>query len=168
MLPRMRLMFASLLLLVPACGGGDDAGGPDAGDAPSACTGCAAGQGCLTITVTRTADVSAQPWTVWPAEADGKGALIVSAREGATVHARVTLANADMVPAAASYRLDLGCVPATALTLGAFLDDNLTAASTDTSSSDYRDSCMLDRQPIQTIQAGVANDVALALNNSCD
>lgn len=166
----MRMILASLLI-VSACGGDDGAGGPDAGPAvdapPTACT-CGAGEGCLAITVTRTADVSAQPWTVWPAEADGTGTLIVSAREGVTNHARVTSPGANMTPAAASYRVDLGCVPATTLTLGAFLDDNLNAMPNDTFSSDYRDSCMLMRQPTQVIVAGVANDVTLALNNSCD
>ena len=53
-------------------------------------------------------------------------------------------------------------------TLGAFLDDNLDAGAADTFSSDYRDSCMLMRQPTQAIVATQHNDVALALNNSCD
>lgn len=166
----MRSAIASMIFLVAACGGGgdddDDSGGIDA--PPAACTACTAGQGCLAITVTRTADVSTQPWTVWPAEADGMGNLIVSAREGTTVRARMAVANVNMVPASASYRVDLGCVPASALTLGAFLDDNLNAAAGDTFSSDYRDSCMMDRQPMRTIQAGVNNDIDVALNNSCD
>ena len=152
-------------------GCGDDGGSSpvvDAGaDAPPACA-CAGGQGCLTITGTRTTDVTNQPWTVWPNEADGAGTLIVSAREGASVRARMTVATANMVPATASYRVDLGCVPASTLTLGAFLDDNLNAGAADTFSSDYRDSCMLMRQPTQIIVAAAHNDVALALNNSCD
>ena len=148
-------------------GCGDDGGSAPVVDAPPACA-CAGGQGCLTITVTRTTDVTNQPWTVWPNEADGAGTLIVSAREGASVRARMTVATANMVPATASYRVDLGCVPASTLTLGAFLDDNLNAGAADTFSSDYRDSCMLMRQPTQIIVAAAHNDVALALNNSCD
>lgn len=165
----MRSLLASTLVVVLGCGDdGGPAGEVDAGvDAPAACT-CGAGQGCLTITVTRTADVTNQPWTVWPNEADGTGTLIVSSREGVDTRVRKTVDNANFVPATASYRVVLGCVPATTQTLGAFLDDNLNAGPTDTFSSDYRDSCMVMRQPTQAIVAGAQNDVALALNNSCD
>ena len=179
---RCSIFLASAALVLCACGddggGGDDDdddvaadggnvdGGPDG--AAATCGACADGEGCLLPTVTRTIDTSAQPWTVWPDEADGVGTLIVSASQATTVVARETVADADMTIEAPSYPVDLGCVPAGSLTLRAFLDDNLTAKPTDTFSSDYRDSCMLDRAPTFVIQAGLVNEVSLALNNSCD
>ncbi len=164
----MRTVLASMLVVVLGCGGDDGATGTVDASADAPACACAGGQGCLAILVMRTNDVSAQPWTVWPNEADGRGTLIVSAREGASVRARMTVPDANMAPAGAAYNVDLGCVPAATLTLGAFLDDNLNAGATDTFSSDYRDSCMLMRQPTHGVIAGERNEVALALNNSCD
>ena len=116
----------------------------------------------------RSADDSLQPWVVWPGQADGTGTLIVSANQGATAVSRVTVPGAQMMTASASYPVDLGCVPAATLTLRVFLDDNENAEADATFSSDYLDSCMLDRQPTLAIQPGVVNETDLVLNNSCD
>ena len=75
---------------------------------------------------------------------------------------------ADLTAASASYEVDLGCVPAATLNLRVFLDDNGNAQATETYSSDYRDSCMLDRAPTLAVQEGRLKEVELALNNSCD
>jgi len=175
----MTLLRCCLVLVatLTGCGGGGDGDRPDAGaapdsapvDAPSAaCTGCAAGEGCLIVDVTRTADTQFQPWIVWPAEADGVGTLVVAAVSGITTVARQTVDNADMTPAEAHYVVDLGCVPSGQIGPRVFLDDNLNAMSTDVFSSDYRDSCLLDRQPTFAVTTGINNTVMLQLNNSCD
>src|SRR5258706_11630356 len=143
-------------------------GGASGGSGGAASCSCATGEGCLRPTVTRSADTSNQPWLVWPSEADGKGTLIVSAVDAGTVIIRVPMPNADMTPAAASYEFDLGCVPAKTLTPSAFFDDNENAPADAWFSSDYRDSCMLDRQPTLAVQADIVNTFALVLNNSCD
>ena len=129
---------------------------------------CAAGQGCVRPTVTRTSDDSLQPWVVWPTEADGMGTLIISAAQGPTTLARITVDDADVTSSTYRYQADLGCHPAATLTMRAFLDDNGNAEATATFSSDYLDSCLLERQPTLAVQAGAVNEIELALNNSCD
>src|SRR5688572_2096046 len=88
-------------------GGGGISSGGSAGSGGGASCSCASGEGCLRPTVTRSPDTTLQPWVVWPSEADGKGTLIVSVVDAGTVINRITVANADMLPASASYPVDL-------------------------------------------------------------
>lgn len=150
-----------------ADGGGGDGGGGDDLAMGAACT-CPAGEGCLRVTVTRNAADAQQPWVVWPTMADGVGTLVVGARAAAAVRARQTVPMTDVKPKEFRAVVDLGCVSAGALTVTAFLDDNQNAQATDVSSSDYLDSCMLDRQPMFTVTTGQTTAPGLALNQSCD
>lgn len=166
----MKLVMALVLVSLAGCGSspGDADMSPAADLAISPFCTCAATSSCLRATVTRTANTSAQPWVAFAGQADGVGTLIVSATQGATVVSRKTLDNADVKPASASFAFDLGCVPIGMVTLRAFLDDNGDAMATETSSADYRDSCMLDRSPMAAISAGMITTLTLPLNNSCD
>ena len=162
--------LAIILLLLPACLGGEDNDGSgsvtandvvDSGvqrDVPAdvatetnqpvdaatdtlECGPCAGGEACLLVTITRAVDDSYQPWNVWPPDADGVGILIVSAvRESATL-ARETVPNADFVSAESSETVSL-CVTPGAVEVRAFLDDDGDAAADATYSADFLDSCL--------------------------
>ena len=136
------------------------------------CTTCMPSQGtegCLFVSVTRASDQSNQPWTLFPAEADGRGTLVIAAYDGSGAYdARRTIMGADMTPGDAKYDLNLGCVPTGTKTLGVFLDDNEDATSSSVSSSDYRDSCPMDRSPMVSIVTNITTPVSVVLTNSCD
>jgi hypothetical protein len=121
--------------------------------------------------VTRAPGTSQQPWIKWPTVADGVGTLVVSASQNGTVTARVTVANADMRNADASYEVELGCPDSGRYVLRAFLDDDGNAAAADVTSSDYRDSCMGGAVP-ETVEldvtTGTRSHAELELYQSCD
>jgi hypothetical protein len=126
-------------------------------------------EGCLFVSVTRANDVSDQPWTLFPAEADGRGTLVVAAYDGSGAYdARRTIMSADMTPSNAKYDLNLGCVPTGTTTLGVFLDDNEDATSSSVSSMDFHDSCPMDRSPMVSIVTNITTPVSVVLTNSCD
>jgi hypothetical protein len=128
-------------------------------------------EGCVVVTVTRGSDVANQPWTLWPDMADGRGTLMVSAYPstggGGTTVFRAIM-EADFTSASASYEVDLGCVPGGSPFLGAFLDDDVDAAPGTTFSSDYIDSCPMNRQPVVSVAPGVTTRYDFVLTNSCD
>lgn len=146
---------------------GGSAGGSTGGGA-SGCGACQATEGCLQVEVTRAADTSMQPWVAFPGQADGTGTLIISAVSMSTVYQRVSIMGANMVPASASYRADL-CVPPGAMQVRAFLDDNGNAAPNDTSSADFRDSCLgAPRFVAVSVTQGQQVPVAAPLARTCD
>ena len=170
-----------------ACGGGEEkrGGGIDKGGGGSGgqggtggmvvlmpCTSCmpvSGSEGCLFVSVTRAADQTNQPWRLFPDEADGVGTLVVAAYDGTgSYEARRTIMGADMNPADAKYDLNLGCVSVGTKTLGVFLDDNEDATGSSVSSSDYHDSCPMDRSPMVNIVTNITTPVAVVLANSCD
>ena len=135
---------------------------------PSGCT-CGPSEGCLLAVVTRLADESNFPWKVWPTEVDGVGPLIVSATQGTSVLARKVLPSSDLKPTSASFSADLGCLAAGSTDVRAFLDDNANAGANDTSSSDYRDTCLPGlRKVTVTVEAQKKTRAELSLANSCD
>ncbi len=167
----MSRLAVCLTLLAAACSSSPAA--VDAGDAQDLfvspfCT-CPLGQGCLRANVSRAADQSMQPWVAFAAMgSDGVGTLIVSVLTGTTVVQRSAITGADLKPAANVYPVDFGCLDANTYTLHAFLDDNLNAAPDDNSSSDFHDSCPVDRAPTKTVADAQIGTVAIELANSCD
>jgi hypothetical protein len=152
-------------------GAGLEGGAPDSSS--GTCSGCNAGEGCLLVEVTRSADDSKMPWIVWPAEADGKGTLIVTAVEqssgGGAREERKTVTDADFTSASASYQVDLGCLPAADFKVHTFLDDNNNAQPNTVYSADYRDTCPgAPRAKEVTVKAGQQAKLVVQLANSCD
>jgi hypothetical protein len=150
---------------------GQEGGTPDSSS--GTCSGCNAGEGCLLVEVTRTADDSNMPWIVWPSEADGKGTLIVTAVEqasgGGAREERYTVADADFTSSSASYPVDLGCLPAADFKVHTFLDDNNNAQPNAVYSADYRDTCPgAPRAKDVTVTAGQQAKLVVQLANSCD
>ncbi len=140
-------------------------GGVTAGDT-SACGICATAEGCVVVHVTRSDDTTAQPWVVWPDEADGIGTLVVSVGAGDIVRmARVT--GADLKPPTAAYDATL-CAPSGQVRLNAFLDEDEDADQSAVFSGDYLDSCAVDRQIDVSVPAAGTLTVPYVLNNSCD
>lgn len=158
-------------ILGPATGGATTGGASGAGGGvttgdTSACGSCAAGEGCVVVHVTRSEDTTAQPWVVWPDEADGVGILVVSVGWGDIVRmARVT--GADLKPAAAAYEATL-CAMSGQARLNAFLDEDEDAEELAVFSGDYLDSCAVERQVDLTVPAAGTLTVPYVLNNSCD
>lgn len=133
-------------------GGG---GSSSSGGAAFTCTGCAATEGCIRVAVSRNADESTKPWTVWPQEADGQGTLVVGATapNTTTVLARQTVANANFTAGTAHDDVDLNCLAPGSLQVRAFLDDNNNASATTVQSSDYPDTCQ--NTPMRYVAANV-------------
>jgi hypothetical protein len=163
------------------CGGGEEAQGGGLGSGGNADTSGQGGtggsvvltcicpdttHGCIESGVTRAADATSLPWRLWPAEADGRGTLIVSAYSAAATHYGQA-ANVDFTGASASYVVEVGCVPAGTYTMSAFLDDDGDDLSSRTS-SDYVDSCPMTRQASVTVSAQTTTRQDFVLVNSCD
>lgn len=186
MMNRTKLVWIALALVTvggASCGGDDDGGGADAAagvdgspgvdgaaglDGTAASCTCAPGQGCLTLVVGRTASDADKPWVLWPKEVDGVGTLIASASSEVTTLQMRSVADADYTDAGASQTIALGCLPAGTVIARVYLDDNGNAAPEETFSSDYRDTCLLDRAPEATIAAGETTTLELAFERSCD
>src|SRR5688572_8240742 len=68
--------------------------------------------GCARVAVRSGADVSNQPWTLWPDEADGRGTLIVSAYSstGGSYFVWVGVPDADFSRLGNVYTVDLTCI----------------------------------------------------------
>ncbi len=145
----------------------------DAGDASTSnpCN-CAAGEGCVHLTITRDPDDSQFPWKQWP-QSDGKGTLIVSAYHSTSKKiAQQRIANADITSASATFQVSLECATAGDNFIGAYLDDNGNASSAVTfataQSADYIDTCSTERNKHITVPAGTVIEAAITLSGTCD
>jgi hypothetical protein len=176
---RLLLVVALGCVLTLTLGCSDDGGGPGkAGDGggesagQSSCPGCAAGQGCLEVQVTRVADESTMPWTLWPTEVDGVGTLVVGLKErnggSGGQPERRTVSAADFTDPSAFYTVDFGCQPTLDFEARAFLDDDEDGGAEAISSIDYHDACPAIRYIKLSITAGDKLNAAFKLAGSCD
>ena len=183
---RIRSIFRSLTLhvlcaaLVSLAACSDNSGSADAGQEQSdatadsqakpdviggACS-CSQALGCLTVTVERGAD-SKLPWTKYPAEADGFGLLEVTAHSGGKRLGKRSVDRADFQPSAASYVVDVRCVPAQKLDVTVWLDDNANGSTSDLSNKDYYDACPTPRTTSVVIVEGKRANIRVVLDDAC-
>lgn len=180
MKPLLVVALGCVLTLTLGCSDDGGGGGPDASDGggggesagQTSCPGCAAGQGCLEVQVTRSSEESTMPWFLWPTEVDGVGTLVVGLKElnggqGGQPERR-TISAADFTDPSAIYTVDFGCQPTLDIEVRAFLDDNENAGSEAISSIDYHDACPATRYIKLSITAGDKLKAAFKLSGSCD
>jgi hypothetical protein len=151
-----------------AAGQSGEGGGPNQ---PVFDCDCEASEACIKVTVTRDANISNQPWVLWPTQTDGTGTLTVSA-SAASLHDKVTLPAVSFVAADSVQGVAL-CVPAGATNVRAFLDEEELENPNGVTSSHYLDSCapgagQCFRCYSVTATAGAEIDLAIALKHSCD
>lgn len=134
------------------------------------CTGCAATEGCIVATVTRSPVDADMPWNLFPGKgADGTGTLrvvVTKPDDDAVKLAEAMVPGADFTSPAATQVVSLKCVAGGAVSVYAFLDDD---DDTPHLSGDYLDTCPGKPRHVDvTVTGGAVTPVAVVLRNSCD
>ena len=155
-------------------GGSAGSGGAGGPPRPEIHCSCQASEGCIRVTVERSADTSGQPWVEWPDQADGSGTLTVSATSssGALRQDKVLVPDASYLADDAVYGVAL-CVPPGTSSVRAFLDHGTDEDPGAVTSSDYLDSCADGSAACfrcfqQAVTAGAEVDLSVSLIRSCD
>lgn len=129
------------------------------------CLSCAIDEGCFVASITRAADVSQLPWTLWPGEADGAGTLYFSVERAGYVW--WGQAPADLVADPGPHELG-NCISEGDGTLLAFLDDDGDASDAPVTNGDYVDACGSPRAATIKVPVGSTLTVPFELAASCD
>lgn len=147
-------------------------GGADGGPADSACTGCAANEGCLEVNVELAAGSSDLPWKLFPEQSNGAGRLFAGVYSAGLPTRSVFVDGVDLRSGFSGRALEL-CAPAASGTAFCFLDDEADDMMIDPGgqlrgSSDFRDTCASQRAIPVTVRAGESAELTCSLSASCD